>query len=354
MTMARHAKQASLSFEALIVEGSLIAPAMLAKMAQREAGGQTEADYRTPKGLTIRDEIARYFRIGQAIFSDLVSVPTPSTIATVKFTEVIFRDVFGFSDVRRIGSRVHEGRNYAVTLEALGGRVPIVVVPLSDDLDRASDHIPSDGRRRSAASAIQDWLNANDEALWGFCCNGERLRLMRDNASLTRPTYIEADLRQIFQADGFADFAALWLLIHASRFGVSDGPATDCALEHWRDAGAKEGLAARDRLRDGVEAALLALGNGFLAETPNLRERLQMGELLLPDYFGQLLRLIYRLIFLLVAEERGLLHDPGASATARWLYAEGYSLSALRERAIRRAARDRRTPRNPNISPHLL
>jgi hypothetical protein len=35
-------------------------------------------------------------------------------------------------------------------------------------------------------------------------------------------------------------------------------------LERWRESGSKEGLAARDRLRDDVESALLALGTGFL------------------------------------------------------------------------------------------
>ena len=99
---------------------------------------------------------------------------------------------------------------------------------------------------------------------------------MRDNASLTRPAYIEADLRRIFEADGFADFAALWLLIHASRFGAPGAPITDCALERWREAGGKEGIAARDRLREGVEAALLVLGQGFLAE--NARAARARGE----------------------------------------------------------------------------
>ena len=41
---------------------------MLARIAQHQAGGQSEADYGIPKGLTLRDEIARYFRIGQAHF----------------------------------------------------------------------------------------------------------------------------------------------------------------------------------------------------------------------------------------------------------------------------------------------
>jgi N-6 DNA Methylase len=215
-----------------------------------------------------------------------------------------------------------------------------VVVPPSDSLDRASDHLPTDGRRRSAATAIQDWLNAQEGCLWGFCCNGERLRLVRDNASLTRPAYIEADLRQIFDAESFADFTVIWLLIHASRFGAIGTPASDCALEHWREAGGREGAAARERLRHGVEAALKALGAGFLTSNPDLRQRVQGGDLPLSDFFGQLLRLIYRLIFLLAAEDRGLLHEPDASPAARTLYGQGYSLSSLRDRAIRRTAWD--------------
>ena len=125
-----------------------------------------------------------------------------------------------------------------MTLEARGTRqVPIVVVPPSDDLDHASPHLATEGRRRSAASSAQDWLNHNDSALWGFCTNGERLRLVRDNASLTRPAYVEGNLRQIFEGEDFADFAAFWLLIHASRFGAAGALVSDCALERWREAG---------------------------------------------------------------------------------------------------------------------
>lgn len=341
--MARTRTAAALAFDALAVEGALIAPAMLARIAAHQAGGQAEADYGVPKGLTLRDEIARYFRIGQALFASLTASETPSVAATVTFAAELLRDVFGFADLERIGLRTLGERQFSVTLEALGGRVPIVVVPPGDDLDRPTDHLPADGRRRSAASAIQDWLNANERSLWGFCCNGFRLRLLRDNASLTRPAYIEANLRAIFQEENFADFTALWLLAHASRFGQPGALPSDCALERWREAGQKEGVAARDRLRDGVEAALLSFGNGFLAHADNgaLREKLRSGELPLTEFFGQLLRLVYRLIFLLAAEDRALLHPPGASAAARKLYADGYSLAALRASAVRRAAWDR-------------
>ena len=338
--MRRSRPTALTAFDALSIEGALIAPAMMSRIAARKADGQSERDYCIRRGLTLRDEVARFFRIGQALYTDLKAGPTPSHAATVAFVEALLTEVFEFPDVRRVDSRTQDDRLYPVTLEALAGRVPVVVVPPADSLDRASDALPSDGRRRSAASAVQDWLNASPEALWGLCCNGETLRLVRDNASLTRPAFIEADLRQMFEGEAFADFTTLWLLLHASRFGAADAPPGDCALERWRDAGAKEGVEARDRLRDGVEAALLALGTGFLSANPELRRRVTVGELPLMEYFGQLKRLVYRLIFLLVAEDRSLLHPLDAAAPARRLYAEGYSLTALRDRAVRRSAWD--------------
>ena len=322
----------------------MIAPAMLARIAERKAGGQSEADYRIPKGLALRDEIARYFRIGQAQFADLNTAAAPSAGATIGFVEALLRDVFGFTDLHRVGTRSLADRTYAVTLEGLGGRVPVVIVPPpSDALDAASVHLPADGRRYSAASALQDWLNASDDALWGLCSNGLQLRLMRDNDSLTRPAFIQADLRAIFEDQAFADFAVLWLLIHATRIGAPDRPPRECALEGWRDAGGREGLAARERLRDGVEAALLSLGGGFVGHPDNaaLRDRLASGALPLPDFFGQLLRLVYRLIFLFAAEDRNLLHPSTAPAAVRRLYADGYSVGGLRDRAVRRAAWDR-------------
>ncbi len=345
--MARTRKSAAALFDAITLEGNLITPAMLSRIAAHEFPGQSEVDYDVPKGLTLRDEIARYFRIGQALFQELFASPTPSANATVLFTERLLREVFGFHDVGRAGQRELHGRTFVVTLEALGGRVPIVVVPPSDELDRPSTNLQGEGRRRSAASAVQEWLNAYDAALWGLCCNGNTLRLLRDNASLTRPAYVEANLRQLFEAEDFADFAALWLLIHASRFGPATAPPADSALERWRDSGGKEGESARERLSIGVREALLSLGTGFLAHPENaaLRERLVTGQLPLPEFFGQLLRLVYRLIFLLAAEDRGLLHALGVPANLRKLYAQGYSLGALRDSAIRRSAWDQHRDR---------
>jgi hypothetical protein len=329
-------------FDTITLEGGLISSAMLAQIADRRAGNQSEADYGVPKGLTLRDEIARYYRIAAALHKDFTAGSNPSAEATVDFARALLRDVLGFADLER-----HKAE-HAVAFQGKNGRIPVVVVPPCDDLDRASTFLGTHGKRRSAASALQDWLSHSEQGLWGFCTNGEHLRLTRDNASLTRPAFVEVNLREIFEGENFADFAAAWLLFHASRFGLPGAQSADCHLERWREAGTKEGLVARDRLRDGVEAALLALGNGFVSHpnNKNLRDRLGNGDLPLPYFFGQLLRLIYRMIFLFVSEDRkengkSLLHPPDASAPACKLYAEGYSMSALRDRAVRRTAWDR-------------
>lgn len=347
-TRTRRAKRApAIAFDAITLEGGLIAPAMLTQIARIEADEQTAADYGIARGLILRDEIARAYRIAQAHYADLTAHPEPSLAATERFTEAILRDVLEFRDLVPVGRHDRDGDIYLVTFEALGGRVPVVVVPPADGIDRVSPSLTAAGRRGSAASVLQDWLNAENAVLWGVACCGTRLRLLRDNPSLTRPAYIEADLDAIFTNEGRVDFAVLWLLLHATRFGKPADALADCTLERWRLAGLKEGEVARDRLRDGVEEALLALGTGFLSHPANgdLRKFVSSGMIPAQVYFEQCLHLVYRLIFLFVAEDRDLLHPPQTAALKRLRYAQGYSLGNLRQASIRRTSYDAHTDR---------
>lgn len=328
------------AWPSLSLEGNLIAPAMVASVDRREASEQTEADYHIRKGLTIREEISTAFRVGQSHFDTFAKIANPSADATRRFIKAFLQETFGFDDLVPADG--------ALSFIA-GGRVPIVVVPPSDEkLDRRSATLSTD-RTRSPAFALQDHLNEHDETLWGLVTNGTLIRLMRDNASLTRPAYIEADLSQIFTNEDAASFAVLWLLIHRTRFGVAGAPATDCALERWRDAGSKEGEVARDRLAVQVQLALKVLGSGFLEANPDLRDKLTSGEINLTEWFNELLRLVYRLIFLMVAEDRNLLHPEKAKTEARKLYAEGYSLAALRAQCYRAASWDKHHDRYEGI-----
>lgn len=329
--MARKQVTDMSAWPSLTIEGNLIAPAMVAKLVAFEAAEQSEESYGIRKGLTIREEISLAFRVGQSHFDAFAKLEHPSAEATRRFVRAFLNETFGFADLT-------DGATQIALIA--GGRVPVVVVPPSEALDRRSPTLSTD-RSHSPAFSLQDSLNDRDGALWGLVTNGAQLRLMRDNASLTRPAYVEADLAQIFANEDAASFAALWLIIHRSRFGAQGVPATDCALERWREAGSREGETARDRLAAQVEIALRVLGSGFLEVNPELAARLKSGELPLTDWFNELLRLVYRLIFLMVAEDRNLLHPEKADADARKLYAKGYGLAALRAQCVRAASWDR-------------
>jgi len=328
------------AWPSLALEGNLIAPAMVASIDRRQASEQTEEDYRIRKGLTVREEISTAFRVGQSHFDAFAKLENPSVEATRRFVRGFLTETLGFDDLALAGG---------VVSFLAGGRVPIVVVPPSDEkLDRRSPTLSTD-RSRSPAFALQDYLNDCDHALWGLVTNGAVIRLMRDNASLTRPAYVEVDLAQIFTNEDAASFAILWSLIHRTRFGIADTPVTDCALERWRETGSREGEAARDRLAVQVETALKVLGSGFLEANPDLASRLKSGEINLTKWFNELLRLVYRLIFLMVAEDRNLLHPETAKPEHRKLYSEGYSLAALRAQCVRATTWDKHHDRYEGI-----
>ncbi|MGI8519429.1 MAG: Eco57I restriction-modification methylase domain-containing protein, partial [Actinomycetota bacterium] len=116
------------------------------------------------------------------------------------------------------------------------------------------------------------------------------------------------------------------------------GAPQDCWLERWRTEAIVSGARALDALRDGVTEAITKLGTGFLSNPANqgLRDRLARGELALDDYHRALLRLVYRLLFLFVSEDRDALLDPGATPEARARYEEFFSTARLRAGARRR------------------
>ena len=342
--------EARIAFDALSIEGGLLGAEWLGKVAQLDATAQKPADYHVPEGLHIRDEIARSWRIAQACFRKMeagrVAGGDAGALAE-RFLEAFLRDAFGFTSLARvetttIDERVYDERVYPVRFFALGDRVPIVAAPAGAGLDTPLPELGDDRRRRSAFGLLQETLNASGAALWGLATDGLSLRIARDNASLTRPAWIGADLGRIFTEDLYPDFAALWLLVHESRFGRAGDPPESCPLEAWREAGRQEGTRARDKLSDGFRQALEILGQGFLSHAANrkLRSALHAGNLTKEHYFGQLLRLVYRLVFLLTVEERELLHPRDAFGSARRLYAEGYGLRRLRDRAVRASAHD--------------
>ena len=348
-----------LAFSAIRIEGGLLAADFLGRVARFEVTGQAEADYDIPKGLKLRDEIGRYWKIALNLWQDFQAGRQRTdhdahSFTSKDFLEPFCRHVLGFTDIQAIGQVTLAERIFPIGYQAVSGQVPLVFAAHTLGMEQSDARFGDGHRRRSPFLLAQEYLNAEDLCLWAIVSNGLKLRILRDNPSLTRPAYIEVDLEAIFNEERYPDFTAFWLLAHATRFGshqaASSRNPADCHLERWRNTSQESGIRARERLRDGVGEALRALGTGFVSHPKNtaLREQLDSGALSAQAYYEQLLRLIYRFIFLATLEDRQdeqrgtpLVFAPNADEGTQELYLRGYSLNRLREHAAKRRHYDR-------------
>lgn len=156
--------------------------------------------------------------------------------------------------------------------------------------------------------------------------------------SFTRPSYLEFSLEDIFTNDAYSEYLHLYAVLHSSRTIEKEGRNV---WEDWIKAGEDEGQPARDKLSLGIKKAIEILGNGFLKEPKNetLRNALALKKLSAEDYLKELLRTMYRFLFVFCLEERGLINTKGTSEDillARQRYAEGYSLHRFRDKSLKR------------------
>lgn len=211
--------------------------------------------------------------------------------------------------------------------------IPVHLLGPDAQLDRRNPGML--GAARAPQAMVQEFLNRSDGHLWSVLCNGAKLRLLRDSTSLAGSAYVEFDLEAIFDGELYAEFLLLFQLAHCSRLekraGVAGSPA-DCWMEDWRAESVAAGTRALDKLRDGVQAALASLGTGFLRHPDNrwLVDAIRNGQLSDRDYHRALLRLVYRLLFTFVAEDRDALLNPAAAPEARTRYADYFSTARLR------------------------
>jgi hypothetical protein len=206
--------------------------------------------------------------------------------------------------------------------------LPIHLVPWDQDLDERPV-----GGGLPPQSMVQECLNRTAGHLWGIVSNGSVLRLLRDTTSLTGAAYLEVDLAAMFDGELFEDFVLLYRLLHVSRFEVADGaPVSSCPMERWRAEAIVTGTRFLEDIRDGVKDAIVALGTGFLKHPANAAFREDFDK---DQAKRALLRLVYRLLFWFVAEDRDALHAPGTDDKTRQRYAAYFSARRLREASLR-------------------
>ncbi|MFG3199809.1 Eco57I restriction-modification methylase domain-containing protein [Streptomyces sp. NPDC048208] len=336
------ATRTALAFNAVTTVGGLLPADMLLRIAEaRNLPGTKPADYGLPASVTVRDEAERAWEYLKPLWRDLrKALPSdpntgapaadPTGRAGTDWLAQLFRklDFGALTEVDAAGIPADSEPEKRFPVSHRHGPALVHLIPWNQELDKrpAAGQVP-------AQSMLQDCLNRTEAHLWAVLTNGRRLRLLRDSSSFSTAAYVEFDLEALFDGELFSEFVLLYSLLHASRFAMPEGAAASgCWLEKWRTVAIESGSRALDHFRDGVQAALTVLGTGFLSHPDNnkLREHLDVHA-----FQTALLRLVYRMIFLFVAEDRGALLDPEADET-RERFTRYFSTARLRRHALRR------------------
>jgi hypothetical protein len=148
---------------------------------------------------------------------------------------------------------------------------------------------------------------------WCLSVNGPAVRLL-DAARTYSRRFAEFDLHVTFNDE--TTFAAFWGLLRGAAVSTQGGPSI---LNRALDLCDRHRATVRSSLKSGVHEALLHLAKAFAAAARRAHATARVRD--------ESLTVIYRILFLLFAEARGLVPDWHA------VYRDGYTVESLR-RAI--------------------
>lgn len=256
----------------------------------------------------------------------------------------------GYSLDRQATNIEVAGTNYDISYTCHDlGKMPFIIIGEGisadgniDTLDKCSlDYRAKGGmRKKSAHATMLEYLNAT-ENVYGIISNGQILRIIRNSGQLVKLTYIEFDLRRMLEEDKYTEFCLMFRLLHASRFRTSgDEP---CVMERWFNMSIESGNRIRNGLSRAVQTTMETIGNAVLTSEGEgnaaLREAFTRGTMDAAQLNKELIHFIYRLLFLFIIEERGLVYQipdspdaPDYKQLCLWqdIYKKFYAASRLR------------------------
>nr|WP_293478987.1 restriction endonuclease [Prevotella sp.] len=242
------------------------------------------------------------------------------------------------------------GTNYDISYTCHDlGKMPFIIIGEGisadgsiDTQDKCSlDYRAKGGmRKKSAHATMLEYLNAT-ENVYGIISNGQILRIIRNSGQLVKLTYIEFDLRRMLEEDKYTEFCLMFRLLHASRFRTSgDEP---CVMERWFNMSIESGNRIRNGLSRAVQTTMETIGNAVLTSEGEgnnaLREAFANGTMNATQLNKELIHFIYRLLFLFIIEDRGLVYQipdspdaPDYKQLCQWqdIYKKFYAASRLR------------------------
>jgi uncharacterized protein (DUF433 family) len=346
-----------MKFQTIRIEGNTISADILEKISEGEYKGQQPKDFSFETGVKVKDEIARawadaqnQWKIFKSRTSDLDDTDT-GLPEVRKYWMIPLLGLLDYNVEPAQADKLDNGNSYPIShRENKLDRFPVYIVGFKDKLQKAPeerstlDIKPSNATRKMSPHAlVQEYVNLTEYA-YGIVTNGLQIRLLRDSSRLVKLSFLEFDLEQIMEEEVFADFALLFRVLHASRLPRSRQETADSLIEQYHQDSIESGARIREGLSEAVEKSIRAFANGFLKHSANqdLRDAINKKEVTPERYYQQQLRLIYRLLFLMVTEERNLIYPDNHNKKLRDIYYQYYSVERLRRMVDKRFLADSR------------
>ena len=336
-----------MNFPSLRLEGSILSADLLDAIAREDKHSQKPADFGLAGSAKVKDEIATTWAAAKTLWATYQSKIDGLKEGQTGASET--RNLFVLPLLTLLGyqpekadAEVMREKTYAIShRDPSRDGLPLHIMGWNDRLEIKRS---AGGPRLSPHALVQEYLNLT-EHLYALVTNGRQIRLLRDSSRLIKLSFLEFDFVRMFEEDLYADFAMLYRLLHASRMPANRQSAAGCILEKYHQDSVDSGSRIRDGLAVAVRFAMENVANGLLADVHNqaLIDRLREDPSKAGELHQDLLRWIYRTLFLFVIEERGLNHSPDASLKQRRIYLDYYSLQRLRRLADRPQQADRRS-----------
>ena len=323
------------------IQGNIVSSEILEKIRNEDIKHQTPDSFGLSKKASTRDEIGMAWSILRSHWISykkrLETLPKNdrgTSLTREKWilpllTELGYELSFERKDI------IVNDKGYRISHQAINrDNFPVLVIGYNDNLDKRRE---SGGPKQSPHSLVQEYLN-HTEHLFALITNGKHLRLLRDATRLVRLSYLEFDLEKIMEEELYADFALLYRALHVSRMPAAKASGEEAIIEYYHQESLASGSRIRDKLSEAVENSIRTLANGFLQHRDNDGIRLQFenGKITSPDFYLHLLRLIYRVLFLIVIEERNLIYPEKRNEKTnkqREIYFSYYSVERIRRLA---------------------
>jgi hypothetical protein len=213
--------------------------------------------------------------------------------------------------------------------------------PLDQAVETRADELlkPQKGQAISENPSLQIYVYVQYSGLpWGILTNGRHWRLYHRDTAEKLDVYYEVDLPALLDQGDPEAFKYFYLFFRRDAFiSRPDAPAWLLQTLEQSRAYAR---GVSDTLKDQVYEALRHLAQGFLDFPAN---QLKPDPATLKAIYDHSLIVLYRLLFILYAESRGLLPVPD-----NLLYTRSYSLDALKKRLAREL--DQGQPAAPSMA----